>query len=510
MTCHSPSSASPDAFLQLTEAVLSKRPILRELMQKHGQKTLAEYASLFIDVNLNPPIQRRQDELISTIRDDVTNRLGATVGQQVAKQLERYYFVSTSDHHGPMVDFSFSNANLLAAVSHATHQDPDLAYIIVLACSSISFRNISFPRGLVFHAVHNGVTDIERMSFFPASARSCPVFNFRPYSRAEIEQVKTNLNKKPYTTLVKEKLVALLDEVYLDPAVLVCETFTDQVTLTNATMWRKFFLPHVQPPAELVSLEQETIVTQLLLRYHLDQDTTIYHILFDSAYEPLIQQYFDGIMGAFSTKEHSGSYLFWALPPGSKYRQQLWKRENNLVTDDGTYRVALTPAAIRDALERKEIFPTTLLDFFVLSFYYGLKCLGGFNQINYLTTMKGAYIKMNVDRMNYRSIEVCARAQTKEMSDGYLIAYGQAPDGGVVQANGIDMYIYGDSNTWAVVQEVANTVTINDSLYPAMPEFYRYVYTEQQRDPNLSAITPEQMIVQNNLQAKLKPCLRYV
>jgi len=41
-----------------------------------------------------------------------------------------------------------------------------------------------------------------------------------------------------------------------------------------------------------------------LLRYHLDQDTNINHILFDPTYEPLIRQYFDGIMGAFSTAEH--------------------------------------------------------------------------------------------------------------------------------------------------------------------------------------------------------------
>ena len=502
------SDDEPDAFSQLTEAVLSKRPILRELMQKHGQKTLAEYASLYIDVNLNPPIHQRQDELISTIRDDVAARFGQTVGQQVAKQLERYYFVSTSDHHGPIVDFSFSNANLLAAVSHATHQDPDLAYIIVLACSSISFRNISFPRGLAYHVVQDGVSDIERVSFFPASARSCPVFNFRAYTANEIEQVKKTIHRKQHRSDVTEKLIALLDEVYLDPAVLACPTFTDQVTLTNAAIWRKFFLPHTQPTAELLSLEQETIVTQLLLRYHLDQDTNINHILFDPTYEPLIRQYFDGIMGAFSTAEHSGSYLFWALPPQSKYRQQLWKKGNTLTTDDGSYHVALTPDALRAAFERKEIFPTTMLDFFVLSFYYGLKCLGGFNQINYLTHMKNAYIRMNVDRMNYRSIEVCARAQTKEMSDGYLIAYGQPPAGGVVPVNGIDLYLYGDNQTWPKIQEVANTVTINNSLYPAMPEFYRYVYTEQERDPVLAAVTPEQIVIQNQLQTKLKACLQ--
>lgn len=503
-------TTAEDPLNRLLEAVLSKRPILRELMDKHGQKTMAEYASLYIDVNLNPPIQRRQDELINTIRDDVTARFGAATGEGVARQLQNHYFVSTSDHHGPIVDFSFSNANLLAGVSHAAHHDPSLHYILVLACSSISFRNISFPRGLVFHAVKNNVTDIERVSFFPASARSCPVFNFRAYTQADIDGVKKTITKNKYLSIVTDKLMALLDDVYLQPAALACKTFTDQVTLTNATLWKKFFTPPTQPPAELLSLEQESIVTALLLRYHLDQNTIINNVLFNHDYEPLLKQYFDGIMGAFSTEQHSGSYLFWALPPGSKYRVQLWKHGDTLATDDGSYVVQLTPDAIRAALERKEIFPTTMLDFFVLSFYYGLKCLGGFNQINYLTAMKGAYIKMNVDRMNYRSIEVCARAQTKEMSDGYLLAYGQAPDGGTVQVNGVDMYLYGDEHTWPIVQSVANSTSINHALYPAMPEFYRYVYTEDQRDPVLAAITPEQVIQQLGIQQQLKPCLKII
>lgn len=500
--------SAEDPLNRLTEAVLGQRPILRELMTKHGQKTLAEYASLYTDVNLNPPIQRRQDELIGTIRDDVSERLGAEVGQGVARQLEKYYFVSTSDHHGPIVDTSFSNANLLAAVSHAAHQDPALEYILVLACSSISFRNISFPRGLVFHTVKNGVSDIERLSFFPASARSCPVFNFRAYTTADIEQVKKTIRKNKYNSTIEEKLVLLLEDVYLDPQALAANTFTDQITLTNKTLWHKFFEPHHQPPAELLSVEQESVVTKLLLRYHLDQDTIIQRVLLDDQYEPILKQYFDGIMGGFSTKHHAGSYLFWALPPGSKYRVQLWKQGRQLVTDDGSYTVDLTADALRGALERKEIFPTTLIDFFVLSFYYGLKCLGGFNQINYLTSMKDAYIKMNVDLMNYRSIEVCARAQTREMSDGYLIAYGETPAGTAVPVNGIDMYLYGNEHTWPTVQSVAQTVTINDSLYPAMPEFYRYVYTEEEREEALNAVTPEQVILQRGTAKLLTPCLK--
>ena len=83
-----PSSAvSSDSFTQLTEAVLGKRPVLRELVQKHGRKTLVEYASLYTDVNLNPPIQSRQDELVSTFTEEVAQRFGQTIAQAVARQL---------------------------------------------------------------------------------------------------------------------------------------------------------------------------------------------------------------------------------------------------------------------------------------------------------------------------------------------------------------------------------------------------------------------------------------
>ena len=110
--------------------------------------------------------------------------------------------------------------------------------------------------------------------------------------------------------------------------------------------------------------------------------------------------------------------------------------------------------------------------------------------------------------MNYRSIEVCARSQTKEMSDGYLVAYGQTPTGEVLPVNGVDMYLYGDANTWSTIQATANTLTINDSLYPAMPEFYRYVYTEVERSAELSTITPEQMVGALHSDYTIKPCVQ--
>ncbi|MFA6475229.1 MAG: hypothetical protein WCV88_03420 [Patescibacteria group bacterium] len=501
----------PD-YQRLATAVLERRPVLRELMDKQGHKTLSEYARLYTDVNLNPPIKKRQDEIISTITQTVESLFDKETAIGVGKQLEKHYFVSTSDHLGPMTDPSFTNANLLAATAHVAHQDPNLQFVLVLACSNISFRNISFPRGLLFHN-SDQKNSLERINFVPATARACPVFNWPAYTKPQmltvVDDVKKMARQKKVSLLLTDKIDDLLQKVYLDDTVLTSHTFAEQMTKTNDRLWQRFFGPHQVAPARLISIEQETIVTELILRYHLYQDTVIQHMLFDTKYEPELVRYFDDIMGAFSIPQQYGSYLFWSLPKGSKYKIALWKKGNFLETPDGSYRVELTPAAIEAALQKREIFPTTLMDFLVLSFYYGLKCLGGFNQINYLTDMKNAYIKMNVDRQNYRSIEVCARAQTKEMGDGYLLAYGQTTAGKLIPATGLDLYLYGTDKTWSTIQHMAKNLTVRESLLPAMPELYRYVTTEAQRDPALAAITPDQIVTAIDLNKKLEPCINF-
>lgn len=503
-------SVSADSFQQIKTAVLSKRPVLNELISKRGTKSLYEYTKEYISVNLNPPIKQRQDELVNTFKAEVAKLLGAEVAAKAARQLERYYYVSTADHHGPICHPFFVNANLLLAAPYQEINDPDLQYVIVLACASISFRNSSFPRGLLFHNAASAGLPVERVAFFPASMRACPVFNWRSYTVAEIEEIKRTVQNKAkaktLTSDVATKISQLMDEVYLAPEAIAQKTFSEQTTINNYALWQKFFPENNPAPANLICLEQETLVMRLIENFHLDQDTTIYHILFDPDYDPLMMQYFEDVMGAFSVAKNWGSYLFWGMPKGQKYRVQLWKKGNWLVAADGSYKVELTPMAIRAAIEAREIFPTTLLDFIVLSFYYGLKCVGGFNQINYLTDMKNNYIKMQVDRGNYKSIEVCARAQTKEMNDGFTLAFLQAQQQ-TYAATGLDFVLYGQPDTWQRLVKTIKNISVEEAFYPLLPELYRVIYNEKDRLPELSAITDADLMEISGVSKKIIPCV---
>ncbi len=225
----------------LTELILQRRPILRELLQKHRDKSLLEYAAHYTDVNLNSPIEQRQEELITVFADSVRPLLGATAAKEAAQQLKQYYVVSTTDHHGPITNPSFCNANLLTAAAYQAQQ-PALRYVIVLSCASISFRNISFPRGLLFHNPAQPTTE-ERLVFFPASARPRPVFNWRAYTGAELAEMKKGVTQKIRTQALNnelgERLLQLLEEVYNQPEVLALQRFSEQVTVTNWALFRR-------------------------------------------------------------------------------------------------------------------------------------------------------------------------------------------------------------------------------------------------------------------------------
>ncbi len=500
-----------EKFEKLIDKVLDKRPVLREIIQKRGKKNLYEYAQDYINVNLNPPIQQRQDEMIGTFAAEVERLLGKQVAKEAAEQLAAHYYVSTADHHGPVTHPFFINSNLLTAAPFFEHSDPVLKNVIVFACGSISLNNSSWPRGLLFNTFNKGKIQTQKLSFFPAKDRLCPVFNYRAYAKEDIERARGALKEMVKMGDVHPeegtKVEALLDEIYLRPEVLTAGNFSDQVTQTNFHLWKKFFGPkyHEEAP-NLIYLEQESLVSKLLINYHFYADTTITHLLFDPAYDLLIENYFEGIQGAFDRKENYGTYLFWALPKGGKYRVQMWKQGNKLVTEDGSYSIELKPEIIQKALEDKEIIPSMMLCYIVLAFYYGLKCLGGFSQVNYLTFMKNAYIKMQADRGNYRSIEVCARSQTKEMGGDFTLAFMGGPNGELVPSTGLDLILYGTDETWPCLIEQSKIITLEEGIFTLMPEFYTILYTENERDPELLSVTAEDITKLLQLDQKVKAC----
>ncbi|HYE60306.1 MAG TPA: hypothetical protein VEA18_03940 [Candidatus Kapabacteria bacterium] len=497
---------------RLREAVLVTRPTLREIIEKRGHKTLYEYAREYSDVNLNPAITERQGECISTIRRHVTEQLGPIVGDGVAKQLEKYYFVSTADHHGPICHSFFLNSNLVTSITCLEQQDPVLKYVIAFSCANVSFSNHTYPRGLLFNTYVNGKIQTQQLGFFPnsSSVRQARVFNYRAYTRDDVDKVKRRLQELvaegSVTEAIADRVETLLQNIYLREDILACTTYSEQITKSNYHLWNAMFDAIEKKGPHLLYIELEAIVMQLLLDHHMKKSTTLHRILFDSAYGNAFVRIFNNIEGGFSVENGWGTYLFWGLPKDAKYPKKMRKVGQTLVSDDGSYTVPLTPEGIGQALRQKEVFPSTQLSLLVLSLYYGMKCLGGFCQVNYLTYMKEVYKNMLQELGDTESALACERVQTKELGEDLTIAFLGGPHGSRALATSLDVILYGTPETWQTLVDETREIRLAEALNPMMPDFYPVMYKEVDRDPVLSKIKAEDIMKATGLDQKVRIC----
>ncbi len=496
-------------FERLKASILEKRPVLNDLLKESGKDSLFAYMQSYFDMTTPDYYSGRRDQFIATFKRETAKLLGKEVASSAAEQLKKHYLVSTADHHGPICHPFFINSNIAMAAPYMESKDDSLKNIIVLAYANISFDNSSFPRGLMYTTFSKGTTRKHQLPFFPRSVRPCPVFGFRGYTLSDMERLYKQLDEKFRDGDLSEKDVAnirkIVDEVYGQENVLKLKYFQDQITVTNFHLWRKFFEKSDMVPPNLIYMEQAGLVNNLILDHHIDNKSTINKILFDEECHELVMKYFDKTMGGFSISEKSGTYLFWALPKGAKYRLQLWKSGRFLVSEDGTYRVELTPGAIREALKNNELIPSTLLSFVILSLYYGVKLLGGFSQINYLTKMKESYARLLKDLNENEGVDAVYGIETRQMCGDITLAYLGCPDGSITPATGLDLIIYGDKKTIPLLIEMTKKVSFEEALSPMMPELYRIVFPEPIRDKLLLDITAEEITEMLGLNKKITP-----
>lgn len=500
-------------FRRLEDAVFNKRPVLGEIVKLHGHRSVFDYLDSYLSKATIPVNLERQQNLIEVVKEETALRLGQEVAEAVAKQLEKYYYVSTTDHFGPIYHPWVFNFNLVASAVYQNNTDPVLKNIITLACANVSLNNFSFPRGFSFHSDITGHNINNRFSFLPSNAHSFPVYGFRGFTAQELLKVKNSLkesfNKKQICQKGYDGAGKILDEVYNLPQVLAEKYYADQVTKTNQEIWRRIVPQVNNKRINFVYLEQEWVVVKLLIKYHLNFKTTVSRIIFDDTSEDLLMKYFAGLPESFSRREHLGTYLFWAQPKGNKvqHRLRLWREGNFLVSEDGSYKVELTPDSIQAALETKELIPSVLLTFIVLCFYYGLKCLGGLGQINYLPKLKEAYIKMQTDLGHTESVTACIGAETKDLGGEVTVALVDSKINGTAPATAFDFLIYGNKNSWTTLVEQSKKITFEEAIVPMFPEDYPIVYRLEEREAELSAITPKEITKIMGLDKKLQACV---
>ncbi len=479
---------------RLRAAVLARRPIFKEIIVQHGAKSVRTYVREYVESQRKPVDAGRQEEFLAAFFAECCERLGAAVAKSATNQLRKYYGASTMDHCGPLYHPWSFNFNLIVADICHESPDPLLQNVITLSFSNVSLNNFSFPRGVSFNAENaSGENAAHRLTFYPSKMSPYPVFNMRPYGKGEIEQMKASLNQKVQQgdVLVPEAAVmhGVIDEVFGSQQVFGSSTYAEQITKINYALWNRLYRRGKGKKVQFIYLEQESLVRRLLLKNHFPCNSKLSTWILDTAPVTSFMRHFDGVHDCFSCDSKKGTYLFWALPQGSKRRLSLWKDGDFLVSQDGTYRVALTEDALSQALTARELIPSTMLSLVLLSFYYGLHCFGGMGQVSYLPEMKEAYLRMMEEQGDSLSRDVCKELPTKSLGGEVTVAFLQTACGDLVPATALDFLLYQSPETIDAIGELAARTSLADSLDPTLPTEYPMLYIGDERELDLFSMT---------------------
>lgn len=497
-------------FQQLEKKIFELRPQLKIIHDTHGHMSYFDYVKQKNRSSQHKNAKERKSELTEVIKNETTRLLGSAVAESVEKQLKKNDSISTTEHTASVGATNILHATLHSSVPLFGNDDNRMKNIIVLSCSGISFSNtVSFSRGVQFHAfVDHEIID-HQLTFFGRSVDSQTVLYAPSYTHATIAEMQ----KRLFTSVQEGKLAkehadtitTLLDTIFSSPHALSMTEYVDQLTITNYYLWKQYFPSwEANTIPNYIHLSQEKIVLNLLLEYHLSQNTLIHNFLFNPQYHSLIEKYFDGIFGAFKTDRSYGTFLFWGLSKDNT-RFQLFHDGNKLVNEEKNYSLELNPDSIREAILNKEIFPSLLLTFTVLCFYYGLLAGGGPNQPDYLTKMKEGYAAMLRELGNPEEADCVLAVVTNDYIFNrahlaLLNAYGRR-----IPSGGLDMELYQDPHAWKTIIEATKSISMGDFMNVIFLPYYKIYCPVEERDEKLMSATVDSMLTYLGIDKKIPP-----
>lgn len=491
----------------LKEAVFAKQENLKTLYEEIGETPFYNYMRTHTRENRNKVTKLRKAESIPVIQEEVRKVLGSKIAESVAKQLKDNDGIATVQHHAPIGHPDTLNAVLAGALPYFGSNNPEHQNLLVFACAGVSFNNNKFPRGHLFHTLTDGRLDTNQLTFFGQTVAARPVMYHHGYDYEDIVSIKNTLVQYKREGLINdeyfEKISTLIDDIYTPPHPLSVDDYVDQITITNYWFFKKLFKNYRKSVPNLVFIAQEKVALSLILKHHLEKETPIYKMMFDPQILDKVENYFEGISGAFSKKNELGTFLFWGLPKHGKYRVQLWRNGNFLEDKEGSFKIELTPESIKRAILNKELIPSVMLTFAILACYYGYSLGGGHLQTRYLVQMKEAYRKIVEELGDQESIEALEGLVTSNFIIPRPTMIYLKSGSKRVPATGMDMLLYGDGGeNFQNVIEATKRISMRQIIERILPGLFRDLNLS---DEKLSQIKEREIEILNGLEKALHP-----
>ena len=348
-------------------------------------------------------------DLVRATEAYVAARLGVDTASRVASSLAAspQPLLLSANHHG--VDFCAQaiQGNLLVySLLKTKNYKLKTSSFPIFACTTIHLGNSNFPRGMLLYDNEAGKPNvIIKIPVYPLSERNAMVGRVRPMTEAMVRTALDALRKERRQGTISDPIYRTAAEIfegdYLRGDVLGAESYAHQATLLNHRLGRRMVRGD---EADFVYVEIEEIAARLLGEALGRSDSLECRLLFDVELRTALLEELEGVRGCFSTptlhrmtqermvdsvKAARGTHFFWGVDASAK-RYPLALVADTLFGVDMSghcHAFEFTAGAVRQGLERRDLYPGLFLTFLQFAMLRGAVMLGGCFQGEYLRRM---------------------------------------------------------------------------------------------------------------------------
>lgn len=356
---------------RLIDHLERSHPVVAEVFRKYENTILKDYSRILFDYDS----KKLEPELVQSFQDE-WKALGLSKDEIVkaSTQLEKNPVLQTGHHITPTLGPTFLALDLISCAGLKENQ-----IYLVGANSGVAFSNTAWTGALSFGSIpmenllnaehpkfhkalisaaerkSHGATE-NRISLIPSSQRDQLVFGSTICSTT-IDQYN----------LLSENLQTII------PKPVASEPYSYWASKTCTGIQKKI-LQHKQ----LLIFDVNKVINRYLVQVLSSvQDHPVKRILFESSTRNKIQQIFQNpvmFLGSYKGKK------------SFKVDPLTWNDEGLTSSKSGI--VATTVDELVEGLMNDKYCPGVFLVFLILRFINGLRCLGSFNQLEYMETFR--------------------------------------------------------------------------------------------------------------------------
>ena len=373
----------------MTARLLDVLPGVAAWYQRCRFATLGEVTSRALDAAAT---RTPSDALIRCMAAKVRQLLGDDVADALRNRLKTDPAVLAANHHGINTHPEFAQAVYCFGLPDILAADAATRVIPVLACSSVTLRSYSFPRGLLLGRAADS-TPWMRLPLFPASLSDCMAGSAPGLTLEHCRKAGQQWAKLKLASWERDVAMSILEGHVQTDNVLALPHFSDQATRINSRLW------NICPGGpRLAYLDLEDVATELLIQELAGEDSLFTLVLCDDQVRRRVFHNLTGVPGCWSPGlartgsggeiKGGGTAFFW-LADAKGRRFPLFVDESHPpCLRHADQRFALRREELSEGLLAGSLRPGLFCSYVLLSLVHGLSLYGGMYMIDYLPAME--------------------------------------------------------------------------------------------------------------------------